>query len=497
MSVYEYLDMDLLAPVFHNDIPLIQSARVDAICKELRFAIKNKNSILVYGDYDMDGFCCMLVWKEVLAPMRANVSLFKYGNRTHKLDRDVIRQAKLAGASHVIVCDTGSSEEDYSILRLLRSEGITPIVIDHHVHSGNYIEDAKTRLLFNSREESAALYNCEVSGAYASLLVAKVLCDKYMNVSVPYNAQVYALASMYSDVVDLSSLMGRALYNVVAQTKADGPMMFRCFNEWNYMMRRRLFSFIISPKINACFRSEKFEMLNELLQASSIYQVKPAVQSICDNHVQVRELTRNMAYLFERTKIGNILLCTHEVTDETRALHIRNFTGVIATRISKEEVMTVVVVVKDDRHYEGSVRDYHNRHLLNYFSAFCNAQGHHSAFGISFSDLEEFKKSLELLSRKLPAEWERPYVSLSTGLVSSPEEINAIALYNEYMNTKPKVVISHYCSSVELLRVTKWSKYYDLGIYGHKVKTTRHISEGSHIMLEPMLCRGVEIHEME
>ena len=499
MPIMDYIDGELLSPVMQCDVPLISSERADAIARAIALAIKSHEKIFVYGDYDFDGFACAMVWREVF--QLANVpmpTVFNYVQRTHKLDPNIIQQVSDSGCKVVIVCDTGSSIEDQKVIRLLEMSGCVVMVIDHHNYQGDYLEDTKRRLIFNSRCEGLALGDCEVSAAYASLLVAKVLCEKYLHCPLAFNAKVYALASMYSDVVDVSSTLGRALYYSVAGTHAPGPVLFSILNDVGYMFSRRLFSFIIAPKINACFRTGNFFLLNTLLNTNDLFLIKRTVHQIKEVHSDASKLTKPLIERFDRCRVGEFVLCTHVVDQETMMAGVRNFTGVIATRISQQEAAATVVVVKVGRVYEGSVRDYYGRPLQKTFSLFCNAEGHPSAFGLSFSDLAEFKKNLEVIKPTDLGELPTPYVALSSTLLQKSTDIDALALYNEFMNTRTPVMIAHTIPYATLVRSSKWNRFYDVGLFpGMPIRTTRPLVKGMNILMEPVLCKNVEIRELE
>lgn len=497
MSVLEFLDSNVFTPVYQNDVPIINCPRVDAICQELRLAIQSGEEIFLYGDYDMDGFCAVMVWKEVLSLLRTRPpAIFEYTARTHTLDRDILRQVKRSKARVVIVCDTGSGASDQHVLGMLQMQGYTTIVIDHHVFMGDYAIECSNRLTFNAYEDRAFLGNCEVSGAYASLLVAKVLCEKYMNAPLAFNAKVYALGSMYSDCVDMSSDVARALYNSVAVANAVGPQFLNQLNSWNYLYGRRFFSYIVAPKLNGCFRMERLDMLNRIMSVSDRYQLRAVVEDLQAVHSEARTLTKAFIPQFTRTRIGNFVLCVHVLTDKSVAMHIRNFTGVIATQIAKEECAAVVVVVKEDRYYYGSFRDFYNRPMLDTFKLFADCAGHPSAFKVGFSDVDDFTRHLSLLMQS-DVVCEKPYMILNSGVLETDEDFDALALYNEYMNMKPSV-ISHTCVHTRCNRNTAYNRYYTVGLPANKIVMTKNVLvDGKTILIEPAICRGVELREME
>lgn len=497
MSVLDYIDSSILSPVYKNKIPLIVSNNIDAICRELYFAIKSKEPIFVYGDYDMDGFCCQKVWSEVLTNLYdVPVVHFMYSRRTHHIDSSIVEQVKSSPARVVLICDTGSNYEDHEIVALLRSSGYVPIIVDHHVWEGDYKKDTKHQLIFNSHEESDCLGGYKISGAYACLLIANVLCTNYFNHSLSYNAMVYALASMYSDCVDLSTPIGRVLYNTVIMLGMPGPSLLTAMNERNYRYGKRFFSFIIAPKINACFRTERFGALNRALTVTDRYEIKSVVEELKEIHEEATKLVPMLVPQFEKERFGSILLCTHKATFETRALHVRNFSGLIANSIANSSKSAVVTLIYDNEHYEGSYRDYSGRKMLETFQLFCDAGGHDSAFGLKIYNMAEFRRHLDVLSKALEVEIKKDYVVLSSRLIESDMDLEALAVYNEYRNVQPRVLLLHRCDSIRTILSTKYRKVYDIGL-PYPVTTTMPLYDGLNILMEPTISKSVELRCIE
>lgn len=497
MSVLEYIDSDIFSPVFDNKLPLLTLQSVDEICKELFFAIKANEEIFIYGDYDMDGFCAQKVWDEVLSTLYNVPPIhFMYGTRMHKLDPDIVEQVKATKARIVIINDTGSSRDDRDILGILRSLGRVPIVIDHHDWDGDYMEDTKGMLVYNSFEERQVFNGAEISGAYSALLVAYRLCEKYFKHSLSYNAMVYALASMYSDVVDLSTSVGRALYNIVCLINMPGPALFSYFNKYDYKISRRLFSFLIAPKLNACFRMESFGLLNAALVATDRFEMKRIAEGMGEVHAEASKYTSLFVPLFEKERYGTIMLCTHDATEETRSMHVRNFSGLVANAIAQAERSAVVALIRMDGQYHGSFRDYYNRKLLPFFQLFCNAGGHPPAFGMQVNDIVETRRHIKQLTKSIDGVAQKDYTVLSTNMVSSLDDIHALALYNEYMNVKPRVMLMHRCRYVRTMLSTKYKKIYDVGL-PCQVASASPLYEGVNALIEPTISRDVELRCLE
>ena len=493
MSILDYLDSSIFIPVYKNDLPEIVTPSLDKICKELFYAIKSKEQIFVYGDYDMDGFSAVKVWQETLASLYdVPPIVFRYSKRMHNLDPDIIRQVRETKCRLCIICDTGSSLEDREIISKLRVEHRVPIIIDHHDWSdGDYEKAQMNMFVFNSHEESQSLGGCEISGAYASCLVAKRLCEKYFSQSLPYTAMLFALASMYSDMVDLATPVGKALYNAVRLIKAPGSPLLDEINTWGYQYSRRYFSFICAPLFNACFRAEEFGPLNEALRVRDKYRLKSIVQEMRAVHSNSSRMVDILLPMFSRESYGGITLCLADVTDETRLLHMRNFSRLIANRVASETHGIAVVLIRDVGLYEGSYSDFYDRPLLNEFKLFCHAAGHSTAFGIKCGDIANFRRHLKMLSGSLDVQTDKNYVTLSSTLVKSSEDVEVLALYNEYMNCRQKIFLLHRCGYLRMLNSTRWSKNYDIGLH-YTVKSKSSLTEGLNILLEPAITKDVE-----
>ncbi len=495
--ILDYLDNEIFSPVYQNGLPMIKSRSVQSVCDELFYTIKANEPIFIYGDYDADGFCSNLVWEETLSVLYDVPPIhFMYGERQHTVDRDILRQVNMSGARVVIICDSGSSLADRRILEALITTGHTPIVIDHHVYDGDYIDDCGYLKMYNAYEERGLLNQHEVCGAYACLLIAHRLCKEYFGRPLPFNAAAYALCAMYADVVDMSTPEARALYNFVATSNLPGPGLFVTLNKWNYMYTRRLFSFIIVPKINACFRTERYEPLNKALQTRDRYSLAACGALFEDTHSLSRELVKLFVPQFERVRFGNIILATHEVTQDTKMLHIRNFSGIIANRIAEEEHCLAVVLIKDGGVYGGSYRDYFNRRLLDTFQVFCDANGHDQAFGLSVTDYNDFKRHLSILSTQLVDRPQTDDLILSSSLLETAEDVSVVALYNEYMNTRPFALVAHRCDYARLVRSTTYKKFYDVGL-PLNIQTKTPVTTGSNISLEPCMTGCVELRCIE
>src|SRR5689334_9639943 len=104
-----------------------------AAVARLRRAIEQKEKILLYGDYDVDGTSAVVILKKGLGLLGSNVEFHVphrlkdgYGMRS-----EVVEDAASAGVSLIVSVDTGIRANE--VVRHAAGLGIDVIVTDHHL----------------------------------------------------------------------------------------------------------------------------------------------------------------------------------------------------------------------------------------------------------------------------------------------------------------------------------------------------------------------------
>ena len=115
----------------HIHPPLLMAGMAEAV-ERVRLAISRGETILVHGDYDVDGICATALFVRALGLMGARAAAFVPNRLTdgYDLSEAGVRAAVEAGASLILTGDCGIVAHD-AVARA-RSLGVDVIVTDHH-----------------------------------------------------------------------------------------------------------------------------------------------------------------------------------------------------------------------------------------------------------------------------------------------------------------------------------------------------------------------------
>src|ERR1041385_7541265 len=161
----------------HLHSPYLMRGMTPAV-ERLSTAIANKEGILIYGDYDVDGTTAVVILKTAIE-LCGGAADFHVPHRIKEgygIKDDVIERAAAAGITVVISVDTGIRA--FQAAETARRVGIDLIVTDHHLpeaHEG--VPDAWAVLNPN---QQGCDYPCkELCGAVVAFKIAQALFAKF------------------------------------------------------------------------------------------------------------------------------------------------------------------------------------------------------------------------------------------------------------------------------------------------------------------------------
>lgn len=470
----------------------------DKLFSYLDDIIRNNRKVLLVPDPDLDGLMCILLWMAVLDSFsHTNYEVWEYRNRSHSVDLEAINYAIEHKFDYIVILDAGTN--DLSNINKLSVFGVKSIVIDHHVSRYDYdaypSENVIINTIMNNRRDDKSLFRLS-AGALNFTLLYKYCCSKGRYYDY---LSVYALISLYSDCIDMSSYLNRCIYDMAVNTTASlFPRFVRDFLN-NSVFNRRFIEFTLAPKINALFRAEEFDILNKYFfdKDLSSFARNATVNKIMELYDSKRKMVARVTDLVHREVLNNFVianLSTSDLPDRVEKLY--NYTGLIANNLAQEYGKPCIVLCDTGTNVKGSFRDLLGRNYLEIFSQFSRSEGHPPAFGINLNyvDVADF---IDMVKNTVDKKFfiyklEDNLVLNMNDVTPNVKLLKDIAYYNEFSGQSlPMAVIKKRHMMRELSSYKK--SYYNYKWGDLTVESQYKLVLGSYIKIKPVLAKNLRL----
>ena len=363
-------------------------ADLDRAVERLSRAVRQRETIFVHGDYDVDGICSTTLMVRTLRTLGGTAVPFIPNRLTDGYDLSAagVRAAKAAGATLVVTCDCGTSA--HSPIADLQASGIDVIVTDHHLPGG------------------------PLPGAYAVLNPKRPGCpspDKDLAaVGVAFKlamALTKGLGGNENDVLKMLDLVALATVADVAPLRGENRVLVRyglkLLNDPKRFGVRAMIraaglegreltagriGFILAPRLNAAGRLGSALRGVELMLAESESVANPIARELEELNATRQEIDRATLARARELVLQMDLSSTYGIVLAEEGWH-PGVIGIVASRIVEEFGRPTVLVALEGGEGKGSGRsisafDLHGglsqcRHLLTRFG------GHRSAAGVT------------------------------------------------------------------------------------------------------------------
>ena len=368
-------------------------------------AIENKEKIIIYGDYDVDGITSTTVLKKFLKDLGLEVSYYIPNrlNEGYGLNKNAIEKIVNEGFSLMITVDCGISgieEIDYA-----NSLGLEVIVTDHH-EPGEILPKALA-VIDNKRKDSTYPFR-DLAGVGVAFKVCQAL-----GIRLELKEEAYlkyldiVCVGTISDIVPLvdeNRVITKLGLLLVKQTKNIG--LKSIINSSGYSkIDSNTISFGVAPRINACGRMGKAEEALELLLSTDIYKVNELTKKL-NEHNRKRQEIEKAIYESAIKKIEEKHL------DENRTIIVggenwhHGVIGIVSSKITDMYFKPSILLCFEDEIGKGSGRsipgfDLHQA-LTKCQDTLEKFGGHSMAVGITIrkDELEKFSKEFEKVAKE-------------------------------------------------------------------------------------------------
>ena len=385
---------ELIKPINELTLPDFNMPPDMGKIKERIFkAIKNKEKIIVYGDYDCDGICSTSIMVKTFEKLGYPVSYYipiRYSDG-YGLNVNNVIKMKNAGFSLIITVDNGISQHD--AINKANELGIDVIVIDHHEVPEQQVN--ALGIIHPSVSHISEVFGC---GGFMSLITSGGLLGYYD----PYLLTLAGLSTI-SDMMELKafnrSVVRMALENL--KVYKYKPLMSLLDSP---IITEKSFGLEIAPKINAVGRLVDDKNIN-LLVKFLLSENDEEIFKLSSWIKNTNELRKTL------TKEAVDALPKDLLNEEGIVLKLdikEGLIGLIANRLLNEYNVPTIIFTEDSTNknfLKGSIRSKEGFNVQKAFeslSKYMVAGGGHALAGgltINASDFDSFKADFVALAK--------------------------------------------------------------------------------------------------
>ena len=369
---------------------------VDRIIK----AIENKERIIIYGDYDVDGITSISVLKQFLENRGIEVAQ-TIPNRLDEgygLNKDAIEKIAEEKYTLMITVDCGISgieEIDYA-----NSLGIETIVTDHHepldtLPNALAVIDPKIK-------DNKYPFN-QLAGVGVVFKLIQAISQKLNLEEKEYLKYLDLVAiGTISDIVPLvdeNRVIAKLGLKLVEVTKNIG--LRTLINSLGYQkINSMTISFGVAPRINACGRMGQAEEALKLFLTQDILEAQNLTNKL-NEYNRIRQEIEKKIYEDAIEKIENNNMKNNNCIVLAGENWHHGVIGIVASKITEMYFKPSILICMEDEEGKGSGRsipgfDLHNAlcKTSNYLQKY---GGHEMAVGLSIEkeNFESFKNNFE------------------------------------------------------------------------------------------------------
>jgi single-stranded-DNA-specific exonuclease len=438
--------------------PYLMSGMRTAVDR-LDAAIKRKEGILIYGDYDVDGTTAIVILKTAIELCGGEAD-FHVPHRIREgygMKDDVIERAAAAGIRLIISVDTGIRA--FAAAETASRLGVDLIVTDHHLPGQDGLP--KAFAVLNPNQEGCE-YPCkELCGAGVAFKLAQALMEKRLT-GKDQSRLLTSFMKMVAiaTIADAVPLTGEnrifAKLGLDALRKAVNPGLKALLEVAQVPQTRPPTSteiaFRIAPRLNAAGRMDVAREVIELFSVKDEARAREIAARLDQLNGQRQEEERRILEAIEQKfEQEPDLSKAHCVVIDGDGWH-RGVIGITATRVVERYGRPALVLSHDGGEAHGSGRSIRAFHLLEALEScrelFTRYGGHAHAVGFSLPSarVPELRTQLDQYARvRLTAADFEPILDLDAVLSLdkvTPELFQALERLEPFGQGNPEPIFS-------------------------------------------------------
>ncbi|MDR3586512.1 MAG: single-stranded-DNA-specific exonuclease RecJ [Desulfosporosinus sp.] len=372
------------------------------VVERLSLALKQKEKVLVYGDYDVDGVTSTTLLYKVLSDLgfQAVTYIPHRQDEGYGLHSEAIERAAKAGVSVLITVDCGVTAVPEVVLA--RTLGIDVIITDHH-EAPEILPEAFA--ILNPKLANSGYPFRDLAGVGVAFKLAQALLQALGNHEVGIHSEIKFLDLVaLGTIADLVPLVGENRIFVhygLLQMKETlhtglGALLEECGLRHKPLKAGQI-GFVVAPRINAVGRMDSARVGLELLLTEDLERANELAHLLTQENQSRQEIEQvilaEAVALVEREPLPRVI-----VLSSNRWHH--GVIGIVASRLVERYYRPVFMIVEEGEEAKGSARGISGYPVLEQLSTQAHLLtkfgGHRAAAGFSLrsDDIERFRAGL-------------------------------------------------------------------------------------------------------
>lgn len=397
---------------------------MDKAVERLTTAIMQKENILVYGDYDVDGTTAVALVYKFLKPMICSPQVLDYYipdryNEGYGISFKGIDYAKEHNIKLIIALDCGIKAIEE--IKYANSLGIDCIICDHHTTDSEL--PAAVAVLDSKRQDDDYPYkHLSGCGVGYKLMQAFAMYNRININEVNKHLDLLAV-SIASDIVPITGENRILAYYGIKRLNEQPccglkAIMEICEIDHNNEILINDIVFKIGPRINASGRMKSGREVVELLISNDYSQAYALSKNINSYNDERRNIDKNTTSEAEQAINETIDTNNPSIIVYNPNWH-KGIVGIVASRLTEKYYKPTIVLTKANDMISGSARSIQGFDLYQAID-YCrdlleNFGGHTYAAGLSLKEenLDKFKqKFYEYVTNHITPELLTPTIEI-------------------------------------------------------------------------------------
>jgi len=393
------------------DNPFLLKGMNEAVTR-LRQAIRAREAIAVYGDYDVDGVTGTALLVTALSALGARVVPY-IPNRIDEgygLHESALAYLAREGIRVVLTVDCGIRSIDEAAFA--RQQGLDLIITDHHA-LGDKLPSAIA--IIDPRRDDDRYPFKHLAGVGLAFKLAQALLRAERQVpvassEVPIQEDDWLDLVALGTVADLAPLIGenRALVcrGLEALAKARRPGVEAMLKESGLTPERldaTAVGFVLAPRLNAAGRLDDALAAYRLLTTDSAEEAEALAQAIGAQNQQRQKMMHEMV---EQARQEVLSLGDERIYVLANTCYHIGIAGLVASRITEEFYRPTLIIALEEDESKGSARSIAGLHITNALDE-CDGlllrHGGHSAaagFQLKNENIDALRDCLRVIAKR-------------------------------------------------------------------------------------------------